>query len=44
MVAGLAWHYLRHGRSDGLAMPTNARLDHDLGIIPFAPNATMPAN
>lgn len=44
MVAGLAWHYLRHGLSDGLAMPTNARLNHDLGIIPFAPNATIPAN
>ncbi|MGI5924767.1 MAG: tRNA (adenosine(37)-N6)-threonylcarbamoyltransferase complex transferase subunit TsaD [Lentisphaeria bacterium] len=39
MVAGLAWHYLRHQLSDDLDMPTSARLNHDLGIIPFAPQA-----
>lgn len=39
MVAGLAWHYLRHGISNDLAMATSARLDHDLGILPFAPKA-----
>ncbi len=37
MVAGLAWHYLRHGISDGLDMPVNARLPEQLGKFPFAP-------
>jgi N6-L-threonylcarbamoyladenine synthase len=39
MVAGLAWHYLRHRQGDGLDLPTNARLKRELGIIPFAPLA-----
>ncbi len=38
MVGGLGWHYLRRGLSDGLAMPVNARLNPELGILPFAPN------
>ena len=39
MVGGLAFHYLKHGRVDSLDMPANARLDHNLGTLPFAPNA-----
>ena len=39
MIAGLAYHYCRHGRTDSLDMPANARLNHALGVIPFAPNA-----
>lgn len=37
MVAGLAWHYLRHGLHDGLDMPVSARLPDQLGSFPFAP-------
>ncbi len=37
MVAGLAWHYLKHGISDGLDMPVNARLPEQLGKFPFSP-------
>ena len=39
MIAGLAYHDCRHGRTDSLDMPANARLNHALGVIPFAPNA-----
>ena len=39
MVGGLAFHYLKHGRIDSLDMPANARLDHNLGTLPFAPKA-----
>ena len=39
MVAGLACHYAAHNRFDSLEMPANARLNHNLGILPFAPNA-----
>ena len=39
MVAGLAFHYYKHGHCDSIDMPANARLNHNLGIIPFAPNA-----
>ncbi|MFA6930021.1 MAG: tRNA (adenosine(37)-N6)-threonylcarbamoyltransferase complex transferase subunit TsaD [Lentisphaeria bacterium] len=37
MVAGLAWHYLRHGLKDGLDLPVSARLPEPLGRFPFAP-------
>jgi hypothetical protein len=39
MVGGLAFHYLKHNRIDSLDMPANARLDHHLGTLPFAPKA-----
>ncbi|MBO4344963.1 MAG: tRNA (adenosine(37)-N6)-threonylcarbamoyltransferase complex transferase subunit TsaD [Victivallales bacterium] len=39
MVAGLAYHYYKHGHVDSIDMPANARLNHDLGVIPFAPKA-----
>ena len=39
MVGGLAFHYLKHNRIDSLDMPANARLDHNLGTLPFAPKA-----
>ncbi|MBP5641327.1 MAG: hypothetical protein J6X55_17755, partial [Victivallales bacterium] len=39
MVAGLAFHYYKHGHADSLEMPANARLNHELGVIPFAPKA-----
>ena len=39
MVGGLAFHYLKTNRIDGLDMPANARLNHNLGTLPFAPQA-----
>jgi Metal-dependent proteases with possible chaperone activity len=39
MVGGLAFHYLKHNWIDSLDMPANARLDHNLGTLPFAPKA-----
>lgn len=41
MVAGLACHILKHGHADTIAMPANARLNHNLGTVPFAPDATL---
>ncbi|OGV69942.1 MAG: tRNA (adenosine(37)-N6)-threonylcarbamoyltransferase complex transferase subunit TsaD [Lentisphaerae bacterium RIFOXYA12_64_32] len=37
MVAGLAYHSLRHGVTSGFDLAVRARLDHDLETVPFAP-------
>lgn len=36
MVAGLGFHYAKNNLLGSLDMPANARLDHNLGILPFA--------
>lgn len=36
MVAGLGFHYAKNNLLGTLDMPANARLDHNLGILPFA--------
>ena len=38
MVAGLAYHYLRHGLDSGPELGVNARLGSELGPVPFAPH------
>ena len=35
-VAGLGFHYAKNNLLGTLDMPANARLDHNLGILPFA--------
>ncbi|NMA42371.1 MAG: tRNA (adenosine(37)-N6)-threonylcarbamoyltransferase complex transferase subunit TsaD [Oligosphaeraceae bacterium] len=37
MVAGLAWHYFKHGLQDDLSLPVYARLPEKLPKFPFAP-------
>jgi N6-L-threonylcarbamoyladenine synthase len=37
MVAGLAYHSMRHGQTAGLNLGIQARLPEDLGSVPFAP-------
>ena len=39
MVAGVAYHYLRHGCVSGLDLSPTARLNLALGTVPFAPDA-----
>lgn len=35
MVAGLAWHYHRRGQHHGMELGVEARLNRELGIMPF---------
>lgn len=39
MVGGIAFHYLSRGITSELALSVSARLEQDLGTIPFAPRA-----
>jgi N6-L-threonylcarbamoyladenine synthase len=41
MVAGLAYHSMRHGQTAGLNLGIQARLPEDLGSVPFAPLLPM---
>jgi len=41
MIAGLAFHYLRHGITTPLAEAATARLPSDLGKLPFAPQFAL---
>jgi N6-L-threonylcarbamoyladenine synthase len=37
MIAGLAWHYLKHGLASGLDLAIAARLETAFAPLPFAP-------
>lgn len=41
MIGGLAWHYLKNGQKTEENFAINARLNPDLGILPFAPMAKI---
>lgn len=41
MVGGLAWHYLKGPKTPPENFGINARLDPELGILPFAPMAQI---
>jgi N6-L-threonylcarbamoyladenine synthase len=41
MVAGLAYHNLRHGMVSGPDLAVRARMDYVLDVVPFAPKAAV---